>query len=690
LLRKLQGYDYDRATGTLSCYFNGSCEQQKIIDGLQGEIAKYNQVPGPIVWSPEVEFAYCPRISLTLGNGGLARTLTYTTDVEKPKVSTKRQDISIRVEWYEARHSGKFTLKFKQPIQLESFIQGPKGDLLRCTESQRSKNNKEWEVHRVPDSWDEYDVMECFKELMPGELLNAYPRLKEIDLNRFLITVFSDELDYQQLFQSNEMKNVLLAMSEEMVRARLMQVFPRCDKLSIRRRGPAIIQQMRMKRIADIFYGSLDDFLDDVTKSSDIENGKINVREGCTLRLLMHLSETYEVPIGLRDQIKNVMGIIKSSMNPDIESLEESVLSLSLRNDEIEIKSTQPKAFAEVRRTVRDVLIGRRIDVLERLIPALKGSTGIMKTINSELSRSETMLLSRGEEGELLIHSEAIDPLSMIPKWEKIFKSLISTSPLRECAICMGSSRLAYKLTSCGHEFCLSCVHEMLVHSLQELPIRCPIPTCLKDISLFDIHQLLSPSRLNQLKHSALRGLIANNQHRWGHCPKPECNGVYEVPEEEAKGSEEEMQIFNLTACLSCEVPICSKCRVLDHHGLTCQQFERIRKADEDMNLLLSKDGGQMRRCPECKVVLEKGAGCNHVQCKLCKYHICWFQGCMKTFKEEHACYNHMKEVHGNYYDDIPSPVWSDVDEDDIDEHIIVRDEFDEIMIVTDDFEDDY
>ena len=54
------------------------------------------------------------------------------------------------------------------------------------------------------------------------------------------------------------------------------------------------------------------------------------------------------------------------------------------------------------------------------------------------------------------------------------------------------------------------------------------------------------------------------------------------------------------------------------------------------------------KKCPNCSVVLERSAGCAHVECK-CGVHICW--SCLKTFDGEGATYEHLRLVHGGYFD---------------------------------------
>ena len=51
-----------------------------------------------------------------------------------------------------------------------------------------------------------------------------------------------------------------------------------------------------------------------------------------------------------------------------------------------------------------------------------------------------------------------------------------------------------------------------------------------------------------------------------------------------------------------------------------------------------------VKKCPECKILIEKNGGCNHMTCPKCKVHICW--NCMGVFPVDEI-YNHMSAVHG-------------------------------------------
>jgi len=56
-----------------------------------------------------------------------------------------------------------------------------------------------------------------------------------------------------------------------------------------------------------------------------------------------------------------------------------------------------------------------------------------------------------------------------------------------------------------------------------------------------------------------------------------------------------------------------------------------------------------VKKCPKCKILIEKNGGCNHMTCPKCEVHICW--RCVGVFPASDI-YNHMELVHGGMLDD--------------------------------------
>ncbi|VDM66798.1 unnamed protein product [Strongylus vulgaris] len=61
----------------------------------------------------------------------------------------------------------------------------------------------------------------------------------------------------------------------------------------------------------------------------------------------------------------------------------------------------------------------------------------------------------------------------------------------------------------------------------------------------------------------------------------------------------------------------------------------------------ISKNEGKVRECPAkgCGAVIEKGEGCFHMQCSMCKIHFCWLCDFMSDTQSK--VYGHLREDHG-------------------------------------------
>lgn len=62
-----------------------------------------------------------------------------------------------------------------------------------------------------------------------------------------------------------------------------------------------------------------------------------------------------------------------------------------------------------------------------------------------------------------------------------------------------------------------------------------------------------------------------------------------------------------------------------------------------------------VRRCPHCKILIQRIDGCYRVTCTGCKKSICWKNKadgtpCMALFETSSECYSHLTKEHGGYW----------------------------------------
>lgn len=209
-----------------------------------------------------------------------------------------------------------------------------------------------------------------------------------------------------------------------------------------------------------------------------------------------------------------------------------------------------------------------------------------------------------------------------------------------DCAVCWTEAEDAYR-TPCGHFYCGSCLASQCSSAGEgNLPVRCfgDSGDCLKVLAIQELKTALPPDGFEQLLEDSFTTHVRTNPKSFQYCPTPDCQQIYRVSTDGL--------IFTCPACLT---PICTTCQITSHDGMTCELYKRIgTEGNEEFQKW--KQENNVKDCPVCKVPIEKSYGCNHMECRNCKTHICWV--CLETFHEGGECYEHMQEVHGSFYVD--------------------------------------
>jgi hypothetical protein len=91
---------------------------------------------------------------------------------------------------------------------------------------------------------------------------------------------------------------------------------------------------------------------------------------------------------------------------------------------------------------------------------------------------------------------------------------------------------------------------------------------------------------------------------------------------------------FNIGIC-SCgkieKVTEKSECNENEESNYTCNYCKNL----IFLHSLNDKEQNVNKQCPQCKNLITKNDGCNHMTC-ICKYQFCWF--CLGKWKSEHKC----------------------------------------------------
>jgi len=81
--------------------------------------------------------------------------------------------------------------------------------------------------------------------------------------------------------------------------------------------------------------------------------------------------------------------------------------------------------------------------------------------------------------------------------------------------------------------------------------------------------------------------------------------------------------------CPTCKRASCFDCGSVWHEGQSCKQAE-------EAGLISWTVGRDVGRCPRCRSMIEKNAGCNHMTCSICRFQFCWI--CTRKWSYNHLC----------------------------------------------------
>jgi len=81
--------------------------------------------------------------------------------------------------------------------------------------------------------------------------------------------------------------------------------------------------------------------------------------------------------------------------------------------------------------------------------------------------------------------------------------------------------------------------------------------------------------------------------------------------------------------CPTCKKTSCFDCGSAWHAGKSCKEAEEV-------GLVNWAAGRDVGRCPCCRRMIEKNAGCKHMTCSVCRYQFCWI--CTRKWSHNHLC----------------------------------------------------
>ncbi|KAK0222563.1 hypothetical protein EDD85DRAFT_779417 [Armillaria nabsnona] len=252
--------------------------------------------------------------------------------------------------------------------------------------------------------------------------------------------------------------------------------------------------------------------------------------------------------------------------------------------------------------------------------------------------RSARITIRGGEEIRLHLKNHIAESLKAV---------IVQIAPGNHtCPVCYDEASAPFQLV-CQHVYCTACIRHFLTSAAETgiFPLACMGngATCSTLISIPVLQKFLPQNSFDHLLETVFTSYVDKQPQVFGHCKTPDCTQIYRKSESPS-----------LLRCPSCFSEICSSCSENPHVGMGCEEARIFNNTAEQERLSeawITQQPG-IKKCPTCSRLLEKIAGCNHMQCP-CGAHICW--RCMGIFRSNEI-YNHMSTKHGGIYAADPIP----------------------------------
>ncbi|XP_026854802.2 probable E3 ubiquitin-protein ligase RNF144A-B isoform X2 [Electrophorus electricus] len=134
--------------------------------------------------------------------------------------------------------------------------------------------------------------------------------------------------------------------------------------------------------------------------------------------------------------------------------------------------------------------------------------------------------------------------------------------------------------------------------------------------------------RLSKTRRTAgQREVLLDPCRTW--CPSSSCQAVCQLKATEASTAQ-------LVQCPDCSLRFCSACQADWHGGEVCQESLPVMTFESEDNGSMGsheEDEALIKRCPKCKVYIERDEGCAQMMCTNCKHAFCWY--CLESLDDD-------------------------------------------------------
>lgn len=189
----------------------------------------------------------------------------------------------------------------------------------------------------------------------------------------------------------------------------------------------------------------------------------------------------------------------------------------------------------------------------------------------------------------------------------------VPQSDVVHCDICMEQVSPSDSLQlDCPHRYCRNCLRRTFFFGADSIPIVKPPACCGLPVSPADAARFLTPDE-QKTWNRKMRESAADDPL---FCKTPSCDGYWISP----KHYDRDRMGRNIAVCPKCRARHCRKCKELAHGDRPC-----AKDVDEARLLKYASKKGCVR-CPSCRTIVERSAGCNHMHCP-CGAHFCYTCG---------------------------------------------------------------
>lgn len=181
------------------------------------------------------------------------------------------------------------------------------------------------------------------------------------------------------------------------------------------------------------------------------------------------------------------------------------------------------------------------------------------------------------------------------------------------CGICVEPKTAYewYNIKGCSHSYCTDCITKYVASKLQEnvTKIGCPVPDCKGCLEPEYCRSILPTEVFNRWADTLCEAVILGSKKFY--CPFKDCSMMM-IDDGKEKVVESE--------CPSCCRLFCSQCKAAWHSGVDCGEFQKLNKDErerEDIMLMKLAQKKLWKRCPNCKIYVEKSQDCLFMTCRL-------------------------------------------------------------------------